>query len=584
MTKNDVANALAEIGTLLELAGESDFRTRAYHNGSRILKQFTGDFDELVRAGSLGKINGIGDALADKITTLVETGSLNYLDDLRKKTPAGLIELLRIQGLGPKKAKTLYDELNVDSIDKLKSAIENGNVAKLKGFGAKTASKLLEGITFLGSVADRVRWSDASIIVAAVEDSLYESRPVPDFTICGSFRRCRETVKDIDIVVPSNDSTPIMDNFVTMYEVVRVIARGPTKSSVVVQIERQSRTLVLNVDLRVVTPEQFPFAVLHFTGSKNHNIELRRLANDRGWTLNEYGLTQNDGSLVPGPFPDETSIYNALGLPFIPPEMREATGETELTTIPTLVNLDQLQGAFHNHTTASDGKGTLLEMATAAQKLGWKYLGIADHSQSLTVANGLTPDRIRKQWAEIDMLNKKLKGLHIFKGTECDILTDGSLDFDDDLLQGFDYVVGSVHTNFGLSETEQTQRVCKALSHPALTMLGHATGRLLLRREGFKIDLEAVLQAALKHGKMIEINAQPDRLDLDWVWVKRAKELGVMLVINPDAHSPDDLSKVRFGINVARRGWLTAAEVFNTQSLAEVRKRLKIVPPARSVS
>ena len=567
MTKNDVAKALAEIGTLLELAGESDFRTRAYHNGSRILKQFTGDFDAHVRNGTLGKINGIGDALADKITTLVETGSLKYLNDLRAKTPPGLLELLRIPSLGPKKAKALHDELHIDSIDKLKAACENGDVAKLKGFGAKTASKLLEGITFLGSVADRTRWRDAEPIAAVFENQLQALPTVARLEVCGSFRRRQETVKDIDIVVSSTEPNAVMDAFVGLPEVIRVTNHGSTKSSVVAQVVDGSRTTIMKVDLRVVTDEQYPFAVLHFTGSKNHNIKLRQRANERDWTLNEYGPAPTKCST-------EADIYQALGLPFILPEMREDTGETELTSIPKLIELDNLQGSFHNHTTASDGKASLLEMATAAQKLGWKYLGIGDHSQSLTVANGLTPDRVRKQWAEIDALNKQLKGFHIFKGTECDILTDGSLDFDDELLQGFDYVVGSVHQNFGLSEADQTQRICKALAHPAMTMLGHATGRLLLRREGYKVDLEAVLQAAAKHGKMIEINAQPDRLDLDWVWVKRAKELGIMLVINPDAHSPEDLAKVRFGINVARRGWLTAADVFNTQSLADVKKRL----------
>ena len=568
MTKNDVAKALAEIGTLLELAGESDFRTRAYHNGSRILKQFTGDFDVHVRNGTLSKINGIGDALADKITTLVETGSLKYLDDLRAKTPPGLLELLRIPSLGPKKAKALYDELHIDTIDKLKLACENGSVAKLKGFGAKTASKLLEGVAFLGSVADRTRWSESELIADTFAKQLEALPEVSRIEVCGSFRRRQETVKDIDIVVSSSESNAVMDAFVALPEVIRVTNHGSTKSSVVAQVVSGSRTTIMNVDLRVVNEEQYPFAVLHFTGNKDHNIKLRQLATARGWTLNEYGP-------APVACATEADIYQALGLPFIPPEMREDTGETELTSIPKLVELAELQGAFHNHTRESDGKGTLLEMATAAQKLGWSYLGIGDHSQALTVANGLTPDRVRKQWAEIDKLNKKLKGLHIFKGTECDILTDGSLDFDDELLEGFDYVVGSIHSNFGLSEADQTARICKALSHPALTMLGHATGRLLLRREGYKVDLEAVLQAAAKHGKMIEINAQPDRLDLDWIWVKRAKELGIMLVINPDAHSPEDLAKVRFGINVARRGWLTAAEVFNTQSLTEVKKRFQ---------
>lgn len=574
MTKDEVAAAMDEIGTLLELKGENPFRTRTYHNASRILGQLQGDFKRIVAEGKLTEIDGIGEALAQKITTLVTTGKLKYLDDLRAETPAGMLEMLRLPGIGPKKVKALHDELKIDSIEKLKAACEAGEVAKLKGFGAKTQAKILEGIAFLGKVGNRVRIDLALPLGLRLLEQLKKLPGVIRAELAGSLRRCRETAKDIDIVLSSANAGPIMDAFVALPEVLQVTGHGPAKSSIVAEMALGTEKVVLNADLRVVTDDLFPYALLHFTGSKDHNVRLRQRAIDRGLSLSEYGLTGEKGNV---PCATEEDIYKALGLTYIPPEMREDTGEidaAEKKAIPVLIESDQLRGVFHNHTTYSDGTASLEQMALAAKALGWEYFGVGDHSQSLTVANGLSPERVRAQWAEIDKLNKKLKGIQILKGTECDILADGSLDYDDELLAGFDYVVASVHTLFNLSEEDQTARVCKALSHPAVTMLGHATGRLLLRREGYKIDLEKVIRAAAQHGKMIEINAQPMRLDLDWTYVKRARELGVMIVINPDAHHPDELALTRFGVHVARRGWLTAADVFNTQGLKAVQKRL----------
>lgn len=573
MSQDEVAAALDEIGTLLQLKGENDFRTRAYHNAARTLSQFSGDLKQLVADKKLNELPGIGDGMQKRITELVTTGKLKELDDLRGTVPPGLIEMLRIPSLGPKKAKALWDDLDVDSIAKLQAACESGEVAKLKGFGEKTQTKILEGLRFLGTVGNRVRFDQAFALGQVLLEQLRALPGVIRSELCGSLRRRRETAKDVDIVVSSDDPQPIMDAFVKFPQVMQVVAHGPSKSSVVASVDAGGRKVILNADLRVVTDEQFPVTIVHFTGSKDHNIQLRQRAIERGWSLNDFALTGEKGAF---PIKDEEALYKKLGLKWIPPEMREATGEVELaeTTIPTLIELSDLRGVFHNHTTASDGAATLEEMAKAAKKLGLEYFGVGDHSQSLTVANGLSPERVRQQWAEIDALNKKLKGIRILKGTECDILLDGSLDFDDELLAGFEYVVASVHSHFGLSEEEQTERVCKALSHPAVTMLGHATGRLLLRREGYKLNIERVLQAAAKHGKMIEINAQPDRLDLDWTHVKRAKALGIPLVINPDAHHPDDIALIQYGINVARRGWLTAADVFNTRSVGDVVKEL----------
>ncbi|MCY2948512.1 MAG: PHP domain-containing protein [Planctomycetota bacterium] len=356
---------------------------------------------------------------------------------------------------------------------------------------------------------------------------------------------------------------------------VRSIAgQGETKASVVLEAESSTGRLSLggrltiNADLRVVSPSQFPFALNYFTGSKEHNVLLRQRAQARGWRLNEYELEGHTEICT-----DEADIYKALGLAYVEPEMREGTGEdsaAEAGKLPSLVKSSDIRGVFHNHTTASDGADTLEAMALAARELGLEYLGIGDHSQSLTVANGLTPDRVRQQWNEIDALNARLKGITLLKGTECDILPDGSLDFDDALLAGFDYVVASVHTHFGQTREEMTERICRALEHPMVTMLGHATGRLLLRRDAYAVDLEAVMKTAARTGTMIEINANPMRLDLDWVHCRRARELGVLLVINPDAHSREELAYFTHGVDVARRAWLTAAEVYNTKSVQEV--------------
>lgn len=571
MDKTQVAAILDEIGTLLEIQGENAFRTRAYHNAARVLEQEPIDIEDAVASGTLGQLPGIGDTLREKITTLVTTGRLPFYEELRAKLPAGLLQMLRVQGLGPKKAKALFDELKIDSIEKLKAACEAGQVAKLKGFGVKTQQKILEGIAFLDQMGARVRIDQAQAVAAALLDGLRDCPGITHLEVCGSLRRRKETVKDIDILVSSDDPQPVMKRFASLPPVVQILSQGDTKTSVIVAVGGTNRVM-MQADLRVVGAAQFPCGLHHFSGSKEHNIALRARAQQRGIKINEYEILGPKGPL---PIGDEADIYRALDLYFVPPELREDTGEiaaAENHTLPELIAYEDLKGTFHNHTTASDGGNTLEEMVDAARKMGLTYLGIGDHSQSLTVANGLSPERVRQQQQEIDALNKKLKGFRIFKGIECDILEDGSLDFDDETLTTFDYVVASVHTYFNQPQEVMTARMIKALSHPRVTMLGHATGRLLLRRDGYKVDLEAVLQTAAKHNKMIEINAHPQRLDLDWVHCKRAKQLGVTLVINPDAHSTHDLQYLRFGIDVARRGWLEKENVFNTKSAAVVAK------------
>jgi DNA polymerase (family 10) len=577
MTKDDVADALDEIGTLLELKGENSFRTNAYHNAARLVQQLPGDLKELIAKGELGKVRGIGEALTEKITTLVTTGALPYLEDLRASVPAGLVTMLRLPGIGPKKVKALHDNLQIDTIEKLKAACEAGEVAKLKGFGAKTQTRILEGIAHFEKVGHRVRIDLALPLGDALLAQIQAFPGVIRGELCGSLRRRKETVADLDILVSSADAQPIMDAFVKLPQVIQVLGQGPTKSSVLATLHVHGEKVTMQADLRVVTDEQFPFALHYFTGSKDHNIRMRQRAIDRGLTLNEYALS-NESKSSTVPCATEADIFAALDLPYIEPELREDNGEIEageLKALPALVADGDIRGVFHNHTTYSDGSASLEEMALAAKALGFEYFGVGDHSQSLTIARGMPVNIVRKQWAEIDRVNAKLSGVRILKGIEVDILEDGSLDYDDDLLAGFDYVVVSVHSLFNMPEEDMTRRVCKALAHPATTMLGHATGRLLLRREGYKINLDEVLKVAAKHGKMIEINAQPSRLDLDWRYVKRAKALGIPIAINPDAHSPGELALYTFGVQVARRGWLTKDDVFNTRSLADVTTELQ---------
>jgi DNA polymerase (family 10) len=574
MDKDRVAAALAEIGTLLELQGESAFRCQAYHNGARAIESLEGDLATLVADGRLGEVRGIGDALKQKITTLVTTGSLPYLEELRAKTPPGLLQMLRIPGLGPKKVKALHDLLHVDTLEKLKEACEQDRVAELKGFGEKTQQKILAGVDFVAESGQRVRIDQALPIALALKEGVAAAPGVKRIELCGSIRRRKETIKDIDILVSSDDPDPVMDRFVALPGVVKVTGRGDTKASVVVNAGSTAHPLHINADLRIVSDEQYPFALHYFTGSKEHGIAMRVRAQKYGLKLNEYALGGPDRSV---PCKTEADIFGALDLAYIPPELREDTGEMEAAAaddLPELLEAGDLKGVFHCHTNESDGTATLEEMAKAAKDLGLHYLGIGDHSQSLTVANGLTPDRVRRQEAAIDALNGRLKGFRVFKGTECDILPDGRLDFDDELLATFDYVVASVHSHFNQPREEMTARIVRAVRHPAVTMLGHATGRLLLRRDAYPVDLEAVLRAAAESGTMIEINAHPQRLDLDWVHCKRAKALGVKLVINPDAHSAGDVGLYPYGVDVARRGWLSKDDVFNTKTASEVAKAL----------
>ncbi|MCY2945869.1 MAG: DNA polymerase/3'-5' exonuclease PolX [Planctomycetota bacterium] len=584
MDANEIAAALTEIAILLELRGENVFKINAYRKAARALETLTQPLDNLIAEGNLAKVDGIGKALLIKIETLHKTNRLEELEHLRGLVPPGLLEMLRLPGIGPKKVKALYEELGIASLVALKEACESDQIAKVKGFGPKTQVNILEGIAFLKEGEGRVHRPIALEVANDLVNRLRQIEGVQRIEIAGSLRRLRDTVKDIDIVAtlaPGVDPEGVMDVFVAHPQVVHVSGRGQTKASVVLEVRNPmmlSGRSRLGADLRLVAPENFAPALAYFTGSKEHNVRLRSLAIEAGYKLNEYALAGPNGPLD---CPTEESIYRHLGLAWVPPELREMTGEIAAADpkaksgLPNLIPMGALKGIFHNHTTSSDGSASLEEMALAARELGLEYFGVADHSQSLGIANGLTPDRVKKQWTEVDLLNAKLEGVHIFKGTEVDILEDGSLDYDDALLAGFDYVVASVHLHMNQPRDEMTARIIKAISHPSVTMLGHPTGRLLLRRNAYAVDLDAVLAAALKHQVMIEINANPWRLDLDWIHVRRARELGILLVINPDAHATNEIANIRYGLEVARRGWCEAGDVFNTRGVLEVTKHLQ---------
>jgi DNA polymerase (family X) len=568
METERIARIIDEMGTLLEIRGENPFRCRAYHTAAQALNTLPGDLSEMIASGSLKEVAGIGETMYSKIVQLATTGQLTSYDDLRRSTPPGLVALLRIPGLGPKKIKALHDTLKIESLADLRAAGESKLIAGLKGFGEKTEAKILEGIAFVEKAGERILQSTALRLVAPILEAVRTDPQVIRAEVCGSLRRRAETIGDLDVLFSSKNPPAVLEKFVKLPQVAAVLAHGPTKASVRLADGVQC-------DLRGVEDAQFPFALHYFTGSKAHNIAIRRRALAQGLTLNEYALTGSNG---PVSCRTEADLFQALGVAEIPPELREDQGEIEAAqagNLPELIKRADLTGTFHCHSDWSDGGATLAEMAEAARSRGMKYLGIADHSRSAAYAGGLSIERVRAQWAEIDALNQTFGGkFHLFKGTECDILGDGSLDYPDELLDGFDYVVASVHSQFTLPRDEMTRRLVRAASNPRVTMLGHPTGRLLLARDGYSVDLDAVIDAAAAAKTMIEINANPHRLDLDAVHCRRARKKGVMIVINPDAHSEGGLDDLEYGVSVARRAWLTSADVANTGSLQTVTRRI----------
>jgi DNA polymerase (family X) len=580
MTKAQIAEVLEEIATLLELKDENPFKIRAYANASRSLEAWGGSLSDLQDEEALAKIPGIGKAIAAKIKELAATGSLKYVEELRAEFPAAILELFSIPGLGAKKIKALYEQLKISSIAELQKACESGRVAQLPGFGETTQERLCQAIAERAKHSGSFQLGQIAAEAETLKHDLAAHADALHVEIAGSYRRRREIVRDLDLVVVTKKPESISKFFLAHPLVESVIAQGPTKTSVRLRSGIQS-------DLRVVSTGEYPFALNYFTGSKEHNIEMRNRALKRGWTLNEYRLAP----LPPDPrtkerrstkeiphVRDEAELYRALDLDFIPPELRENCGEFEAAenhAIPRLVEKENLRGTFHCHTIASDGHNTLEEMADAAQALGLGYLGIAEHSRSSIQAHGLDEAKLRAQGAAIRKLNKTFDGFRLFAGVECDILRDGSLDFPDEVLSQLDFAVASIHSVFNLSEAEMTRRIIRAMENRYVTMLAHPTGRLLLQREPYVIDVPAILEAAAATGTWIEINAAPKRLDLDWRWWPLAKQKGVKCVINPDAHRVERLQDLWFGIGVARKGWLTKQDVMNCLPVGKIEQALR---------
>ena len=569
MTKDQVIVALREIGTILELQGENPFKCRAYLNAARTLETSPTDLAELVRTNRLSELPGIGDALRDKITTLVTTGKLPYLEELRASIPSGLLSLLELPGLGPKKLRLLRDQLNIESIESLSAACSDGRLASIAGLGEKTATNLLEAIARRATYQKFHRLGDALPVAQALLSHLRQCPEVQNAEIAGSLRRGKEIVKDLDLIATSTQPKKVMHAFVTAPSVEKIVAQGETKSSVILAGG-------IPCDLRVIPPEAWATALAHFTGSKEHNIALRQRAIDQGLHLSEWGLFKGK-SKTPLKLKEEKDLHRALGLAFIPPELREDSGEVaaaEKDELPDLLTRAELRGCLHNHTIASDGQDTLEAMAQAAAKLGLEWLGIADHSKSSFQARGLTEEKLLDQLKEIRSLNSKKPKCTLLAGTECDILKGGKLDFPDDLLSQLDYVIASVHSGFTSDENEMTDRIIRAMENEHVTCLGHATGRLLLEREPYALNIPKILEAAAATGTWIELNANPWRLDLDWRWWHKARDLGVLCSINPDAHKTSHLRYLDLGVTLARKGWLRPQDVINTRTLSALRKLL----------
>ena len=569
--REKIVTILNQIALILEIKGENAFKIRAYKNGSEIIGNYGDDIIQITKDGKLGELKGIGKALASKIEEIVETGKLTYLDELKLEFPDTFFDLFEISNLGPKKIKKLYDNLQIDSIDKLEASCKNNEISKISGFGKKSVEAILESISFRKSNSKFFRTGDIAPIAESILEFLRQLPQTSQAEIAGSYRRGKEIVHDIDFIVATKLPVEIINEFTKMPEVAQVISKGKTKSSV-----RLNNGL--QCDLRAVKNSEFPFALNYFTGSKAHNVKMRSLAIKNGYSLNEYALnskTKTNEDVIN----DESDLYKALGLSFIHPALREDQGEVEAAkdaSLPNLIQIENLKGTFHNHTTASDGKNSLSEMAEAATDLGLQYLGISDHSKSSVQANGLSDEELLQQVKEIkDFNDRNNNELTIFSGVECDILKDGSLDYNESVLSQLDYCIASVHSSFSLTENEMTQRVIKAIESPHVTMIGHLTGRLLLLRKPYDINVSKIIDACAKNNTIIEINANPRRLDMDWRWWKKAKDKGVKCSINPDAHKIEHFQYLHFGVKIAQKGWLESSDVVNCLPIDEIKKLLK---------
>ncbi|MBI2335626.1 MAG: DNA polymerase/3'-5' exonuclease PolX [Deltaproteobacteria bacterium] len=573
MEKNQIIENLNTIAQLMELDGENPFKVRAFLNAARVLESEARDLSTLVKTGELSNLQGVGKGLTEAITEMVQKNKSTPLMELQKKFPEGLVECLKISGLGPKKLKVLYQELGIQNVGELEYACKENRLLGLKGFGLKTQENVLQGIAALKKFQGRfhldMAWATANRLVAYLK----AQHKGLQIEVGGSLRRWRETIGDIDLLIASDNSAEkIIQTFQKVPQLESVLAAGPTKASIRLQSSIQ-------VDLRVVHPEEFPYALVYFTGNKIHNTALRARAKDFGLKLNEYGLFKGTKCI---PCKTEADVYAALELQYIPPELREGLGEIEIAAehkIPKLIEAKDIQGVFHVHSDWSDGINAMEDMQQEAMRLGFCYMGQSDHSQSATYAGGLNETRVKSQLTKIEGLNKKTKNFHIFKGVESDILADGSLDYAPKILKQFDFIIASVHSRFKMTKSQMTERILTAIKNPYTRILGHMTGRLLLAREEYEIDIEKIIEEAAKNRVAIEINANPHRLDMDWRFLKKAKTAGVKFFINPDAHSTRGLSDTWLGVHIARKGWLSKEDVINTGSLAVITKYLSNMDP-----
>ena len=564
----DIAAVFEEIADLLEIRGDNPFRIRAYRNAARTVGEFSRDLKTLVDRGpALPKLPGVGADLEGKIREICASGTCGLLERMHREMPAAITELLKIPGLGPKRVRLLYDVLEVNSVEQLRRAARSGKIREVPGFGEKTESQILQALEQRDRGGQRVKLAVAAQYAEALVAHLKPVRGVAAVTVAGSFRRMRETVGDLDILVAARAGSPVMERLRGYDEVKEVLASGETRASVVLRSG-------LHVDVRLVPRESYGAALHYFTGSKAHNIAIRRLGQGRGLKINEYGVFRGETRIAGE---TEESVFEAVGLPFIPPELREDRGEIEAARrgeLPRLVTLEDLKGDLHLHTTASDGHNSVKEMALAAKAVGLTYVAITEHSRRLTVARGLDPGRVLKQIDEIDRLNGELAGITILKGIEVDILQDGSLDLPDSVLKRLDIVVGAVHSAFNLPRGKQTERILRAMDNPYVKLLAHPSGRLLGEREACDVDMLKIMRAAKRRGCFLELNAQPDRLDLNDVHCQMARDEGVLVAVNSDAHGTHDFAHLRYGIGQARRGWLGPKDVLNARGLRELKPLL----------
>ncbi len=562
MKNLELARIFYEIADILDLHGVS-FKPEAYRRAARNLEGMSQDLRDVWRRGELDKLPGVGKAISEKIAEYLETGHLRYFEKLRAEVPPGVVEIMRIPGVGPKTAKLLNEALGIESVEDLKEAAENGRIAGIKGLGPKKVDNILKGIELRASTEGRELLGIVLPIAEGIVEYLREKAPVESIAVAGSLRRMKETIGDIDILATSGDQVAVMEAFVSMPNVKEVRLQGETKSTVFL-------TEGIQADIRVVADDSFGAALLYFTGSKDHNIQMRNLAIDKGLKLNEYGLFRGDERVASA---TEREVYKTLGLAYIEPEMREAQGELEAAArgdLPNLITPADIRGDLHVHTDWTDGHDSLTVMVEAAKAMGYEYVGISDHSQSVYIASGMKEEKIRLQMAEIERLRRQTEGIRVLHGSEVDILANGELDYPDDVLGDLDYVIAAVHSRFKMPEKEMTERVITAMENEHVDILAHPTCRLIKEREAIELDMKRVMEAAAETRTALEINSFPSRLDLSGAYAKAARKMGAMLAIDTDSHAASHLRFVRYGVGQARKGWVTSGDVINAKPYREL--------------